>query len=75
MLRPSRLLLLTLTLLLGVPAQGRSDAAHGQPSAEDLQRLQDRIQALNQKISAETGNKDALRQEVEAMEKQIADAA
>ena len=74
MLRPSRLLLLTLALLLASPAQARSEATR-EPSTEELQRLQDRIQALTQKITAETGNKDSLRQEVEAMEKQIADAA
>lgn len=74
MLRSPRLLLLTLTLLLALPVQARPGGGRGQPSAEDLQRLQERIQTLNQKIAAETGSRDALRQEVQAMEQQIADA-
>lgn len=67
MLRCLRFLLLTLALACATTASAR-------PSPADLQRLQEKIQALNQKIAAETGSRDALRQEVEAMEKQIAES-
>lgn len=45
------------------------------PTQAELQKLQQRIEALNQRIASETGNRDALRQEVEAMEQRIAESA
>lgn len=68
-----RCLLLGVSLTLCAFGLARADEGR-KPSPEELQRLQARIQSLNQTIAAETSNKDALRQEVEAMEKQIADA-
>lgn len=61
---------LVLCVLMGT-AMPVSGAPRSQPSEADLKRLQDKIQVLNQRIAEEAGSRDALRVEIERMERQI----
>lgn len=66
-------LFLLIAALLALPAQAQDNDARMKQSAEELKRVQGRIESLDKRIESERGRQDDLRQQLESTEKQIQD--